>query len=229
MTKVSILSNAPTHPGLNTKKNDKKWVVAIIFYWKLQMVWLIITLPYTEFITSGRQLNSSILYFTLSVCWNDLCSFFLANNRSWAYELSGLSTLYRNRVKHFFLGTVNNVNHLVSQFELFIYVFGDCWCQHREQVFLSTEIFCCNDQLIPQAHEMVEICISHCKILDHAKVYVVIFLEHLKFYIQVIGIVFGPKKLTKSVLTFWKVHIGGTSEFFEGSSSVVCRKIWSLR
>ena len=94
----------------------------------------------------------------------------------------------------------------VSQFELFIHVFGHCWYQHWRQVFLSTKV-CCNDHLIPQSHELVEICLSHCKILYQSEIFVVIFLEKIEFYTQVNGIIFGPRKSSISVLAFAKVHI----------------------
>ena len=58
---------------------------------------------------------------------------------------------------------------------------------------------------------MVEIFLSHCNILDQSELFLVIFLENFEFYIQVVGIVFGPKKSSKSVLTFAKVHIVGTT------------------
>ena len=44
-------------------------------------------------------------------------------------------------------------------------------------------------------------------ILDQSELFLVIFPEYFEFYIQKVGIVFGPKKLSKSVLTFAKVHI----------------------
>ena len=37
--------------------------------------------------------------------------------------------------------------------------FGHYWFEHCRQVFLSTTVFCCNDQLIAQPHELVEICL----------------------------------------------------------------------
>ena len=50
---------------------------------------------------------------------------------------------------------VHYVSHIVSQFELFIHVFGHCWYQHWWQVLLSTEVFCCNDRLIPQSAPLI--------------------------------------------------------------------------
>ena len=90
-------------------------------------------------------------------------------------------------------GTVRNANHLVSYFELFIHVFGHFWHQHCGPVFLSTKVFCWNGQVSSQSHEMVGIYLSPCKIVDQAKVSVLIFLEHLKFHIQVFWVIFGPK------------------------------------
>ena len=107
--------------------------------------------------------------------------------------------------------SVQYVNYLVSQIELFIHVSGHCRYQHGGQIFLSSNVFCCIDQLIPQSRKLIEICFSHCKILDQSELFLVIFPEYFEFYIQVVGIVFGPKQLSKSVLTFAKVHIVGTS------------------
>ena len=107
--------------------------------------------------------------------------------------------------------TVHYVNYIVSQFELFINVFGHCRYQHWHQIFLSSKVFCCIDQLITQWHKLVEICLSQSKILEQSELFLVIFLEYFEFYIQVVVIVFGPTKPSKSVLTFAKVHIVGTS------------------
>ena len=107
--------------------------------------------------------------------------------------------------------SVHYVKYLVSQFELFIHVFRHCRYQHCGRIFFSSKVFCCLDQLIPQSHKLVEICLTHCKILDQSKLFLVTFLEYFEVYIQVVGIVFGPRNLSKSNLTFAKVHIVGTS------------------
>ena len=99
----------------------------------------------------------------------------------------------------------------MSQFELFIHVFGHCRYQHWGQIFFYSKFVCWIDQLIPQSHKLVEICFSHCKILDQSELFLVIFPEYFEFYIQVVGIVFGQRKLSKSVLTFAKVQIVCTS------------------
>ena len=109
------------------------------------------------------------------------------------------------------VGSVHNVNFLVSQFELFMHVSGHCRCQHWGQSFFSSKISCCIIQLNPQSHKLVKGCLSHCKILDQSELLVVILLEYFEFYIAVVGIVFGPRKLSKTVLTSAKVHIVGTS------------------
>ena len=49
---------------------------------------------------------------------------------------------------------------------MFFHVFGICWYQHWGQIFLFTKSFCRIDQLIPQSHELVEIWVSRCEILD---------------------------------------------------------------
>ena len=107
--------------------------------------------------------------------------------------------------------SVHYVNQIMSQFEMFIHVFGLCRSQRCGQKFLSSNVFCCNDQQIPQTNKLVEICFSLCMILDQSENFVVIFLENVEFYIQVIGIIFGPEKPSNSVLAFAKVHIVATS------------------
>ena len=57
---------------------------------------------------------------------------------------------------------------------------------------------------------MVETCFSHSKILEQAKVSVVVSFEHFKFNIQVVGVFFGPWKKCKNVLKVSKVHLSGT-------------------
>ena len=58
---------------------------------------------------------------------------------------------------------------------------------------------------------MVEISLSHCKILYQSELFVVIFLENFDFYVPVIGIIYGTKKQSKSVLALTVVQIVGTS------------------
>ena len=139
-----------------------------------------------------------------------------------ASELSDLqvTNVLQQSYTHLFVSSVHYVNQIVSQFEFFIQVFGQHWYQHREKVFLLIKVFCRNEQLIPQPHELVEDCLSHDEVLDQAKISIVISLEHLKFKIQVVGITFEPKKTPKSVLTFSKVHIIGTSCLVQGNFSV---------
>ena len=88
------------------------------------------------------------------------------------------------------------------------------------QTFPTIEVFCCNDQLIPQPYKLVEFYFSNCMIMDRAKVSVVIFLVHFVFHNRVVRIIFGPRKSIKSVLVFSKVHIVGSSEIVQGGSSV---------
>ena len=85
------------------------------------------------------------------------------------------------------------VNNFVRQFELFIHVFGHCRCQFWGLVFLFSKVFCCNNQLIPQSHKLVEICLSHCKILYKSETFVVIFLENFELCIQEIGNILDQK------------------------------------
>ena len=107
--------------------------------------------------------------------------------------------------------SVHYVNYLVSHVEVFIDVSGHCRCQHRGQIFFSSKFFCCIGQLIPQSQKLFKIRLSLCKILDQSELFVVIFLEYFEFYIHVTRIIFGPKKLSKIVLTIAKNHIVGTS------------------
>ena len=120
-----------------------------------------------------------------------------------------------------FVCSVHYVNYLLSQFELFIHVFWHCRYHHWRQIFLSSKVLCRIDQQIPQSHKLVEIRFSHCKILDQSDFFVVIFLEYFEFYIQVIGIVFWPRKSSKSVLIFAKVHIVDTSKIVQGNTTAV--------
>ena len=89
--------------------------------------------------------------------------------------------------------SIHYVNNLVSQLQLFIHAYGHCRYQHWGQSFLSSKFFCCIEQLIPQSDKLVEICFSHSKILDHSDLFFVNFFECFEFYIQKVGIVFGPK------------------------------------
>ena len=93
---------------------------------------------------------------------------------------------------NFSVCSVHYVNYLVSHFEWFIYVFGHCRYQHWGQMFFSSKVFCCIDQLIPESQKLVEICLCHCKILDQSELFLVIFPEYFESYIQVVRIVFGP-------------------------------------
>ena len=107
-----------------------------------------------------------------------------------------------------------------------IQVIGHWWDHHYRQAFLSTKVFCCNDQLIPQSYKLVETCLSLSKILNQAKVFVVIFVDHFEFYEELIGITFAPGKLSKFVCTFSKVYIVGTSQFVQECVSVVSH-VWT--
>ena len=48
-------------------------------------------------------------------------------------------------------------------------------------------------EMIPQSHKPVEICFGHCKVLDRAKVCVVVSVDQFEFYIQADGVLFGPR------------------------------------
>ena len=118
--------------------------------------------------------------------------------------------------------SVDYVNYLVSQFELFIKAaFGHCRYQHWGLIFLSGRIFCCIDQLIPQSNKLVKIRLSHCEILDQLELFVVTFPEYFEFYIQVIRVAFGLNKLSKTVLTSAKIHIVAATQLLQENSSAL--------
>ena len=75
--------------------------------------------------------------------------------------------------------------------------------------FLSAKVFYCNDQLIPQLYETVEMCFSHCEILDQVKNFVVVSLEHVKFNIQVLDWILD-QTIDQTCLDSFQIHIIGT-------------------
>ena len=95
--------------------------------------------------------------------------------------------------------SVHYVNYLVSQFELFIHVFGHCRYQHWVQLFFSSKLFCCNDQLIPQSHKLFEICLSHCSFLDQSELFLVILPDYLNLHPSSLNR-FWTKKIVQSCL-----------------------------
>ena len=107
--------------------------------------------------------------------------------------------------------SVQYVNYLVNQFELFIHVLGHFKFHHWIQVFFSSKVFCSRDQRIPESHELVGICVFHCKNVYKSKIFVVIFLENFEFYIQLVGNFFGLRNSSKSVLAFATILVLGTS------------------
>ena len=131
------------------------------------------------------------------------------------WTLSLVHTLPQQSHTNLSVCPVHYVSHLVSQFGLFIHVFGQCWCHNWRQVFLSRKVWCCNGQLNPQSHELIEFCLSTCIVLEKADVSVisvVVSLKNFTFDILIKGISFGATKLPKFVLTFSNVHIIGTSK-----------------
>ena len=126
--------------------------------------------------STSRWINS----FKYIICWNFSCSFFFANIRTWANELPGLFTLYRSIVKHIFLfrrstaSTILWVSLSCSSMSLDVVVI----CIGTNLVLVKCS--CCNDQLILQSHELVEIWISHWQILYKSKIRVVIIHENFK-------------------------------------------------
>ena len=175
------------------------------------MGWLAITLSYTEFITPKKD-----KFFKFKIHIENLlkplvllisCKKSVLNKRI----LKLVHIVPQPSQTNFSVCSVHNVNYLVRQFVMFNHVFGHCRYQHCCQIFLCSKVFCCIDQLIPQLHQLVKIRLSHCKNLDKSELFVVIFPEYFGFYNQVVGITFGRRKSSKSVLTFAKVQIVGTS------------------
>ena len=83
---------------------------------------------------------------------------------------------------------VHYINDFVSQFELFSHVFGHCRYNQWGLVFLCCKASCCNNRLILQSHNLVEIGVSHCKSLYHLELFVFIFSQNCELSIRVIGI-----------------------------------------
>ena len=137
-----------------------------------------------------------------------------------------LTRLCQNGMTFAFFGTrsvalVNRYfNSLLSQFELFIHVLGLYWYQHSTEIFFPMIVLCCTDQLVLQLHEMIAIGLNHCKILYQTEQFLVIFFENFVVHMEVLGIIFGPRKLSESVLEIAKVHISDTSYFVQGSTSI---------
>ena len=127
-----------------------------------------------------------------------------------------------------FVGTVHKSNQLVSFIALLIYVFQQFWVQHWGQLLISSNVFCYNDQLLPQTHEHFQIWLSHCKILDQVKVCCYLSWTIWVFYPTTWNH-FGPKKSIKSAMAFSKVHVVCTEEFVQGSNSFINQSVWSVR
>ena len=87
---------------LEKKKKCYRVIRCKSFYRTLQIALITITLSCTEFSTSSRWINFSSLDFTSTFYWNFSSSFLFANNRTWAYELFGLSRLNHGRVTQIF-------------------------------------------------------------------------------------------------------------------------------
>ena len=96
---------------------------------------------------------------------------------------------------------------LVSYTELFIYVFGTSLYQQWGQLFLSTKFICCNDQLILQAHELLETVSPIVIIWTRRKSLLLSFLNTLSLTSNR----WNPFWIN-FVLTFSKIHIVGTSK-----------------
>ena len=110
--------------------------------------------------------------------------------------------------------------YFVSQSELIIYVFDYCWYQLWEQVLLFVTLFYCNDQLIPQLHELFEIRLSQYKILDQAKGSV-ISLQQNSFYILLSGDFLDQKKFQRCLYVF-QIHMEGKEYFIVHNHDKLC-------
>ena len=126
----------------------------------------------------------------------------------------------------------------MSQFDLFIHVLRYCWYQHWGQVFLSSKLFCCNDQLIPQSTKLAEIWFSHCELLYQSELFVVIFPENFKFYIQlesslhqenVPNLSWKLPKSTQLVQVRFSAFFKTLSTFQRGSEQTKYKSIFELK
>ena len=136
-----------------------------------------------------------------------LFSWIKLDSSIWTLSLVHIVTqqIYTNLSKRW----VQNLNHLVSQIELFIHVqvFGHFCYQHYEQVSMSIEILSCNDKLILQLQELFEIRFSGCEILYQPDVFFLSIFRNLWVLHPSNGHKFWTKKPSKSVLTVTRVTI----------------------
>ena len=158
------------------------------------MGWLVLTFSDTEFITPSRWMKFlkvlihlgsllKLLVFLLSCKFPDLS----------IRNLWFVHTILRQSNTNLFVCLVHYVNHLVSQFELFIHGFWLCWYRHWGQVFLPNKSFFA-------AITSWVLCFSHCKFLKQSELFNVVFLQNLEIYIQVIGFVFWTEKIVRICL-----------------------------
>ena len=121
-----------------------------------------------------------------------MSSFLHAVNRTWAWELCGLSTL--SAADHTSLCLVSPLCQQTSESVWVVHPYLWTFLYERwRRVFLSTKVFCSKDQLIRQSLELFEICFSYCQILYQSEFFPVVFLENFEFHIQLVGIIFGLK------------------------------------
>ena len=106
----------------------------------------------------------------------------------------------------------HNVNHFVNRLQLLLHVLGQCRLKNWRQILICEKIVCCNNYLFSLSNKLVEISFSHWNVLSQSKFCIFVFsLEHFQLSIQIVGVIFGPGKSSKSVLTFDKVHLVGKS------------------
>ena len=144
----------------------KKKRSAFTFHRTIQTGLLAITLSFTEIFTSTSSINSSIdNSLTQFVQTSHLPSSLQIIRDLSIKNLWFVHTVPQQSLRNLSVCSVLHSNHLVGQFELFILFIGQCWYQHWGKVVLSGKYFCCIDRLIPQSHNLVENCLSDCKIL----------------------------------------------------------------
>ena len=139
-------------------------------------------------------------------------SFFRPNRRTWAEEVSGLSALYHSNVTQilrFERSTTSTT--LWTSFccssmssDSVDWRNGDKFCSLRKLSAATTCWFLCRINWLKSASPVKKVCLS--------QIFAFIFsLEHFQYNIQIVEVIFVPRKLSKSVLTLAKVHIVGTS------------------
>ena len=146
-----------------------------------------------EVITSKFFINWSGLLLTETI-WLIFPFTFLADKWS---DL-GLGTVWvihllsQQNQTVFFVWSLNNVEHFVNNLScsfISLDIVAICMGTDLGQIFWP------NDPLNPQLNEIVDIWLSQCKVLDQAKVYIVVSFEVIEFLIHVVRVNLEPRRL----------------------------------